>query len=113
MKYYLSIASPLTSLATIVKIPRSADRIKSPQECHHQFPLKKNKKISKLVLTKLKGMGVLTRAAAVAPTDRRGAACATELVAAPAAVVVDRRPPRAEMLLAAIADAAISMLRCG
>jgi hypothetical protein len=34
-------------------------------------------------------------------------------VAAPAAVVVARRPPRAEMLLAAIADAAISMLRCG
>lgn len=43
----------------------------------------------------------------MAPTDRRGVACATELVAAPAAVVVDRRPPRAEMLLAAIADAAI------
>lgn len=63
---------------------------------------------------KLKGLGVLTRAAAVAPTDRRGAACATELVAAPAAVAVDdRRPPRAEMLLAAIAEAAISMLRYG
>lgn len=47
---------PIASFATILKVPQSADRIKSPQECHHQFLSRKQENLQ-IRVDEIEGIG--------------------------------------------------------